>query len=372
MTLTDNIILNIFSILVLVILFIHNLIYEQRQILSVRLYKLILMITVFLLTADIFSRFDGNPASVYQSFNHVGNFLVFLASLLLPSLWLLYAHDQVFHDSQKLRRLVLPLIAINAANAVLLAASQFTGWYYTIDAGNIYHRGPLFWLPATVTFVLLLAVFIMVWLNRKTLDLRHYYPLMLFIVPPLIGIVLQLIFYGLPIILNSVTLSLLIVSLNIQGKDNFTDYLTGINNRKRLDYYMLDKIRTSSTRRTFSAILLDIDNFKQINDTYGHDVGDEALEDATTLLGKCLRANDFIARFGGDEFMIVLDISDRRELEKTVERIRRRVRQHNEAGTKSFNLVFSMGYAVYDVRKRPGLTLFQKELDELMYNDKRH
>jgi len=371
MNLTGNIVLNIFSILILTILFYHSLIYTQRQALSTKLYNRILMTTAFLLIADIFSRFDGNPGTFYPLLNHTGNFLVFLASLILPSLWLLYAHEQVFHDAHKLRRLVLPLAAISAANAIMLSVSQFTGWYYTIDTENVYHRGPLFWLPATLTFILLLIVFMMVWLHRKTLDRKHFYPLLLFIVPPVAGIILQLMFYGLSIILNSIMLSLLIVFLNIQSKDAFTDYLTGINNRKWLDLYLMDKIRASSARRSFSAILLDIDSFKYINDTYGHDVGDEALEAAASLLSKCLRASDFIARVGGDEFMIVLDISDEQGLGQAVERIRLRVRQYNEAGWKPFTLEFSMGYAVYDVSAKPGLTAFQKKLDELMYEDKR-
>lgn len=371
MTLTGNIMINIFSVLILIILFFHSLLYTQRQLLSARLYNCILIITTFLLIADIFSRFDGNPASGYPILNRAGNFLVFFACLILPSLWLLYAHDQVFHDVNRLKRLIPPLIAINAANVVLLVISQSTGWYYSIDADNVYHRGPLFWLPVAVTMMLLLIVFIMVWLNRKSLDRKHFYPLILFIVPPLAGIVIQMIFYGLSIMLNSVMLSLLIVFLNIQGKDAFTDYLTGVNNRKRLDLYLMDKIRTSSPRSTFSAILLDIDHFKAINDTFGHNVGDEALEAAASLLGKCLRASDFIARFGGDEFLIVLDIADHKELEQTVERIRLRVDQYNQAGGRPFELGFSMGYAVYDGSARPGLAVFLKELDRLMYEDKR-
>ena len=371
MTLTGNIMINTFSILILIILLLHGMTYSQRHILSARLYNLLLIVTGLLLVFDIFSRFDGNPGTLFAFVNQAGNFLVFLASLLPPSVWLLYAHERIFHDTKKLRKLVPPLIAVNAANAALVVISQFTGWYYEIDASNIYRRGPLFWLPATVTFVLLLIVFILALLNRKTLTLKQFYPLILFIVPPLLGITLQLLFYGLSIMLSSIVLSLLIVFINTQGTDSFTDYLTGVSNRKRLDIYMMDKIKASGRRSTFSAIMLDIDNFKKINDTYGHDIGDKILADAADLLSKCLRANDFVARVGGDEFMVVLDCTDILALEQTVKRIRQRIRQYNETCVSPFVLDFSMGYSIYDANAQSGMAAFQKELDERMYEEKR-
>jgi diguanylate cyclase (GGDEF)-like protein len=294
-----------------------------------------------------------------------------LFGLALPALWLLYAHEQIFRNAVLLWRLAWPLILLNAVNALILIMTQFNGWYYTIDDHNIYHRGPLFWFPVAATAALLFIVFVMVGLNRKTIDRKHYYPLLLFIVPPMAGMLLQLMFYGASFMLNSIVLSLLIVFLNIQNQDVYTDYLTGINNRKKLDLYMFDKIRACSAQRTFSAVLLDIDDFKIINDTFGHDTGDEALESAAALLSNCLRTNDFIARFGGDEFMIVLDISGSRQLETAVERIRESVRQYNESSKKPYKLEFSMGYAVFDNAAGMKLAEFQKLLDTLMYEDKR-
>lgn len=330
-----------------------------------------MFVTVFLLIVDIFSRFDGNPGTVFPILNITGNFLMFMFGLTLPSLWLLYAHEKIFHDVASLRRLFLPLILVNAANMFLVILTQFNGWYYTIDGQNIYRRGPLFWFPVVASIILLIIVFAMVGLNRKTIDRKHYYPLLLFIVPPLAGILLQFFIYGTSFMLNSTVLSLLIVFLYIQSQDVYTDYLTGINNRKKLDLYMADKIRSCSAQRTFSAILLDIDDFKNINDTFGHDAGDEALEAAAVLLSTCLRANDFIARFGGDEFLIILDISGAKHLEATIDRIRENVRQYNESCRKPYKLEFSMGYAVYDYDANMKLNEFQKLLDTLMYEAKR-
>jgi diguanylate cyclase (GGDEF)-like protein len=170
--------------------------------------------------------------------------------------------------------------------------------------------------------------------------------------------------------LNSVVLSLFIVFLNIQNRSIFTDYLTGANNRKKLDIYIRDKINASTEKKTFSAILIDLDNFKSINDTFGHDAGDNALQEFVKLLRTCLRSNDFIARFGGDEFYIVLDISDPAALEDIISRIYACVEKYNECCSQPYKIDFSIGYAVYDWHSHLKTDEFQKLIDVLLYKNK--
>ncbi len=117
-------------------------------------------------------------------------------------------------------------------------------------------------------------------------------------------------------------------------------------------------------------ILIDINNFKYINDTYGHDIGDDALETAAKLLKSCLRTNDFIARFGGDEFCIVLDISNRSDLEMLVCRINNCLEKYNKSSSKPYELGFSMGYAVYAYHSHKSSEEFLKQVDKLMYENK--
>jgi diguanylate cyclase (GGDEF)-like protein len=123
--------------------------------------------------------------------------------------------------------------------------------------------------------------------------------------------------------------------------------------------------------RTFSAILIDMNDFKHINDSFGHSVGDKALEETASLLKSCLRTNDFVSRYGGDEFCIVLNISDQMELEKVVNRIRRKVEEHNALSGELYKIEFSMGYAVYDYQSRMSVEAFQAHIDKLMYTNKR-
>jgi diguanylate cyclase (GGDEF)-like protein len=370
MTLVNNFVLNVFSIALLIIIFTHSTKQNKKGTLQSRLFMLMLKFTVLLLVLDIFSRFDGKPDTIYPFINHIANFLVFMLNPVLPSIWLYYVHAQVCQEKEKMRRLYCQLVALNVANMTLVILSEFFGWFYYIDSENIYHRGPYFFSLALLAVALMVGAFAILIANRKRIEKRHFYSLMFFAVPPLAGIFLQVVFYGMPLILNCIAFSLLIVFLNVQNNNIYTDDLTGVYNRKKLEVYMNEKINASTENKTFSAIMIDINNFKAINDTYGHGMGDRALQISANLLNSCLRTNDFIARFGGDEFCIVLDISDRGELEQIVYKINHCIQKYNEFSGQPFKLDYSMGYAVYDCSSGMKLDEFQKKIDILMYEDK--
>jgi diguanylate cyclase (GGDEF)-like protein len=150
-----------------------------------------------------------------------------------------------------------------------------------------------------------------------------------------------------------------------------TDYLTGVYNRKKLDAYLDEKINLSTQSKTFSAIMIDLNDFKYINDNFGHDMGDVALQITAKILNSCVRANDFIARYGGDEFCVVLESHDIMDLEIIVKRIKIAVKQYNETSNKPFKLEFSLGYAVYDYNTNMTTEEFQRHIDVLMYENKK-
>lgn len=370
MSFANNAAINIYSIMLLIIVCCHAIKLTEKDFLQDKLYMMMLYITIVMLIVDVLSRFDGKPATFYPLINSLGNFLIFLMSPILPSLWLLYVHFQVYRYERKTRQLFYPLYGINAFNAVLLILSQFYGWLYYIDSNNIYHRGPLFLLPAFITVALMLSAFVITVINRKRLKKKHFLSLVFFAIPPFVCIILQITFYGMSLMLNSVVLSLLVVFLNIQNRSMYIDYLTGVNNRKKLDSYLKKKVITSTENKSFSAIMIDLNNFKSINDTFGHNVGDDALETAAQLLKSCLRENDFIARYGGDEFCVVLDVSNSNDLKAMVGRINNCIEKYNESSSKSYKLGFSMGYAVYDCHSRMKAEDFLKQVDVLMYEDK--
>ena len=100
------------------------------------------------------------------------------------------------------------------------------------------------------------------------------------------------------------------------------DWLTGLYNRRYFEETLADHIE-SATRygRELSLILFDIDGFKQINDTRGHEAGDEVLRQFADFLNKTVRKADIVCRFGGDEFAVILPETNRASAERFAERI---------------------------------------------------
>ncbi|MDO3412054.1 diguanylate cyclase [Saccharibacillus sp. CPCC 101409] len=148
------------------------------------------------------------------------------------------------------------------------------------------------------------------------------------------------------------------------------DFLTGLNNPRA--FHLLYERRVSLTVKTkerFALILLDIDHFKQINDTYGHPGGDAILRQFGALLPMNTPSNSYCARQGGEEFAIVLDRLNDREIGEVSERIRLAVEEHPFVldDGRILRLTVSIGYGSSDSGSPK--TLFNR-VDEALYRAK--
>ncbi len=119
-----------------------------------------------------------------------------------------------------------------------------------------------------------------------------------------------------------------------------------------MDLVNLSRLRLRSRRysRPLSVLIFDIDHFKQVNDTYGHTVGDQTLCRLTKVCRFGLRENDIFARYGGEEFIILLPESDLEQARQMVEHIRKRLAgtASLEVGPASVSLTVSFGVASLD------------------------
>lgn len=94
-------------------------------------------------------------------------------------------------------------------------------------------------------------------------------------------------------------------------QESLTDHLTGISNRKAFDIALEDKVHAARARQSAFAILIaDIDHFKEVNDNYGHLIGDKVLRFVASTIKRCIKGKDLAARFGGEEFAVILDDTD--------------------------------------------------------------
>ena len=132
----------------------------------------------------------------------------------------------------------------------------------------------------------------------------------------------------------------------------FTDYLTGLRTRGYFEQQLeLEFKRAERKQQKFALLMIDIDHFKVLNDTFGHHVGDQLLRDLTSILVKDMREVDTVARYGGEEFVIILPETTETGAVFVAQRLRRAVDQAKFfAGSPHSvqHLTISIGVAVYD------------------------
>ena len=145
------------------------------------------------------------------------------------------------------------------------------------------------------------------------------------------------------------------------------DYLTGLITRTSFfDEYLPREIkRARRSGKPISVILIDVDDFKAINDVYGHKKGDEVLKKVASVIRSSVRGSDAVVRFGGDEILVVLPEAD----EEGAKAVLRRIRKNLRKSSKDFPLTISAGIGVWD-----GSESFDdviERADRMMYEEKR-
>ena len=149
------------------------------------------------------------------------------------------------------------------------------------------------------------------------------------------------------------------------------DCLTKIFNRKKFEE--LSHIEISKVKRydyAMSLLLIDLNKFKFINDTYGHDVGDEVLIKFTEITKDLIREGDILFRIGGDEFIIILPHTKTQEAKKVIEKIKDKFKEYRlKKDTYSLEISLSIGVSEYKIDGEAIKELL-KVADERMYQDK--
>jgi diguanylate cyclase (GGDEF)-like protein/PAS domain S-box-containing protein len=149
------------------------------------------------------------------------------------------------------------------------------------------------------------------------------------------------------------------------------DLLTGLPNRTLFQERLSQTIISAKRHnQKFALLFIDLDQFKKINDSLGHQVGDEVLKEAASRLTKALRAEDTLARLGGDEFTIILkDIKNAKNAAVVAEKITKAMKKPIEIGTHTLHISSSIGISIY-----PDDTVFETDLikyaDTAMYKAK--
>jgi diguanylate cyclase (GGDEF)-like protein len=158
------------------------------------------------------------------------------------------------------------------------------------------------------------------------------------------------------------------------SKKAYTDTITGLANRRALDERMETEIISARhTNSAFAVIMMDLDGFKSINDTFGHDVGDQVLRVVFNVIASGIRSTDFIARYGGDEITLILAKSEVQAARLVTEKILENLANFAYKGPdgKVMKMGISGGIAIYPIHGRSGPELL-RAADAALYEAKKH
>lgn len=346
-------------ICLIMLLFISNASRRHTKILLAERYFLEMSLaTAILLISDIiWPLVNGVKLPGFRLLNIIINLVYMVLTGFIGFLWIVYVDFKVRRrlDSSHYKRVTMfsiPMLVL----LVLTLTSPKTHILFYIDENNCYRRGKLMWIRICVMilYVLWAAVLTLVGIKRQKTKQKkdEMRALLQFIFFPLIGIFMQLFYLNLPFTAVGISLSVLLVFINVQNKQISIDSLTGINNRRQLTLYVDSELSALSKKGELYYLIMDVDKFKSINDTYGHLEGDNALIKIASLLNSlCEKQNDFVARYGGDEFVIVCRRHSVAEIEALKQEILSAVSKLNDEGTLPYKLSLSVGSAKFDTSK---------------------
>lgn len=363
--------LNFYSIVMLLIIFLSIINRTQQLSLSNIFFVLLIFSTILVLVLEVLSwMFDGKSGTSALRLNIIFNIMLFALNPLVVISWINYIDYKIFNSLDRLKKHLFYIPFLFIAIVVILINIK-TGWIYTISENNIYSRGPFSILYTVYLFILLFSPAVSFLKNKESLDKDVIISCFIFTFFPIVGAIFQTLFIGYLVIWNAVSLGVLGTYLILELRNISKDFLTGLANRRELVEWIKYRIRNKGSKQIFAVIMIDLDDFKSINDTYGHKEGDIALKTFSNIISPTFKKKDVIGRYGGDEFLVIIDTDYEKMVDKAIHRMHLSIDEFNNKNIKPYKLKFSAGGVLYD----PKIHLDYKELmhqaDQKMYKVKK-
>lgn len=316
------------------------------------LFLEVILATILIFVSDsVWALVDGKTGTpIFRYLNIISSGTYLVMTAVAGCIWVIFV-DYKLHGIDRDFRKRIHIYEIPLTLLLIVAmCSPITKWLYYVDEFNVYHRGRFHVLQVMVGFCYILFASMMALFEARHMKDRKKRKetriIASFAVFPMLGGALQVIWSLLSLAGVGITFSIMVVYLNIQNRQISKDALTGVNNRRQFNQYFDEKLSEKSHSGLMYVIIMDIDKFKYINDTFGHIEGDNALvRVADVLESVCARHGSFLARYGGDEFAIICECQNEDEVETFKNEITTAINIENAHSQEPYTLSLSMGSA---------------------------
>ncbi len=305
----------------------------------------------------------GHPQA--RLMNSVLNTMYFALCTLPTMMWVRYFDYKIFNDLEGLRKRSRFYFITSVLGWILIISNFFTGAIFTISETNIYIRGPLNSIYLLINYLLLIIALLAAKKYWKLIKGRLLHIIMIFILFPILGSVLQQLFYGTSLTYPFLNITALLTFLFLEKEFIHRDSLTELFTRHQFERRLTYKLNHSEP---FSLIMIDLNDFKQINDNFGHEEGDKALVTFSSILKSNVKHEDMVCRYGGDEFTLLIESPHRSTGSLVIDRINDSLKEYNGKKISHYHIKMSFGYQYVD--SKINLENLLSEVDKKMYKDK--
>jgi diguanylate cyclase (GGDEF)-like protein len=333
-----------------------------------RLYLAVLVSALTAVVMDLLERLvDGTPGAAAAGVLYGSLSIFLLAQNCTYYLTFVFIDYFAFCSAERAKKIfkILALFLGFYVLALILNLSRY--FFFFISEDNHYTPGKFYLLRLIISYFPLVLCFADILFFSKQFKLSRVYALIFFGILVASG-------SGIDILLRSSNLmwpcfaaAMLYLYFFIVQSDSKLDSLTGLGNRFSFNEF-IDKLSRSNARESYSIVMIDMDHFKEINDTLSHMEGDNALRDMVSIIKSCIRESDFAARYGGDEF--ILAVKAEYDVTKLIERIKTAMGYQNNNASRPYKLQMSYGWDMFTPGGNRSIKEFLSHVDSLMYQNK--
>ena len=356
----------IFSILINTTIYVFLYTQKSRQSNSTKFFGQLILSTILVALLEALGWILAVPDNdVLRPFHYLSNVLFFSFNTLPAACGLRYLDYIITFSKEKSKRKFFLYLAPVYLNITFVICNVFfDGFLFSIDAANVYHRGIAAYIGNGFTFLFAAIIVMVFFRNKEMITGRITQVILTLTLLPVAGVVLQMAFYGLSLSIPAYTLAIFISFLLMEKNELLKDPLTQLNSRIQMENRLQYKLKA---QEPFTTVMIDVNDFKKINDIYGHTVGDKVLKDVSGILLSSANFEDFVCRFGGDEFFVIIESA--KDIGCSyIKRVDQALMEY--CSSKPYSISLSYGHLYVDHAPEYEVEELIRITDQLMYKDK--